>query len=75
MKSHGKKHMRKMIDSRKVFPLICLIPWVIGLIVFTLYPMVQGLIYSFCKTIVKSNGQMILTMIQSQYIFWQTELW
>ncbi|MBQ4563006.1 MAG: sugar ABC transporter permease [Lachnospiraceae bacterium] len=51
---------RKLVDSRKVFPVVCLLPWVIGLVAFTLYPTVQGFIFSFCRTVVKSNGEMIM---------------
>lgn len=51
MKEEKKTLLRRLkFDGRKIFPRLCLLPWIVGFLIFTLYPIVQSLRYSFSKT-------------------------
>lgn len=64
MKKQKIKFLRKRrLDGRKMFPVLCLLPWIIGFLVFTLYPIIQSLLYSFGKTKFRPDGSVSINFV------------
>ena len=64
MKKQKIKFLRKRrLDGRKMFPVLCLLPWIIGFLVFTLYPIIQSLLYSFGKTKFRPDGSVSIKFV------------
>lgn len=55
-----------MNSSRAFFAALCLLPWLVGFVLFTLYPIEQSFLYSFSKTKFLSNGT-----VQLQPVGWE----
>lgn len=78
-RENGKKKMTKM-ERREMVAGYCFIsPWLIGLFVFTLYPLLSSLVYSFTNYSMKENFNFIgLTnykiMFTSDHAFYQSIL-
>lgn len=53
----------KIATRRKLFSFSCTLPWIIGFAVFTLYPIIQSLLYSFSKTKFRPDASVTLQFV------------
>lgn len=66
MKLGKLKRRGSLNSSRAVFATLCLLPWLVGFVLFTLYPIEQSFLYSFSKTKFLSNST-----VQLQPVGWE----
>lgn len=50
-------------DGRKWFPIFCLVPWIIGFVMFTADPIIKSLQYSFSITKFRPDASISLTFV------------
>lgn len=63
--AHGKRKKGRLNSSRNFFAALCLLPWLTGVAVFTLYPIEQSFLYSFSKTKFLTGGT-----VELQFVGW-----
>ncbi len=66
MKLRKLKRRKHLNSSRDLFAVLCLLPWLVGFVLFTLYPIEQSFLYSFSKTKFLPSGS-----VQLQPVGWE----